>query len=92
MSIPAGLRGLLLVAFSRPPCRRQRHRVNGNHAFLTRTSTSGYIRPRAGTKELIYASYGFGALVMLIGFAAAYSTRNINDIWGWLTMGSSAGR
>src|SRR4030065_545900 len=28
---------------------------------------------------------------MLAGFATAYSTKNINDIWGWLTMGLVGG-
>ena len=91
MSIPAGLRGLLLVAFLAAAMSTFNAIVNGTTAFLTRDLYQGYIRPKAGTKELIYASYGFGALVMLVGFAAAYSTRNINDIWGWLTMGLVGG-
>jgi len=91
MSIPAGLRGLLLVAFLAAAMSTFNAIVNGTTAFLTRDLYQGYIRPKAGTKELIYASYGFGALVMLIGFATAYSTKNINDIWGWLTMGLVGG-
>jgi len=91
MSIPAGLRGLLLVAFLAAAMSTFNAIVNGTTAFLTRDLYQGYIRPKAGTKELITASYGFGALVMLVGFAAAYSTRNINDIWGWLTMGLVGG-
>ncbi len=91
MSIPAGLRGLLLVAFLAAAMSTFNAIVNGTTAFLTRDLYQGYIRPKAGTKELIFASYGFGALVMLIGFATAYSTRNINDIWGWLTMGLVGG-
>lgn len=91
MSIPAGLRGLLLVAFLAAAMSTFNAIVNGTTAFLTRDLYQGYIRPKAGTKELIYASYGFGALVMLAGFATAYSTKNINDIWGWLTMGLVGG-
>ncbi len=90
-SVPAGLRGLLLVAFLAAAMSTFNAIVNGTTAFLTRDLYQGYIRRRAGTKELIRASYAFGALVMLVGFAAAYSTRNINDIWGWLTMGLVGG-
>jgi Na+/proline symporter len=91
MSIPAGLRGLLLVAFLAAAMSTFNAIVNGTTAFLTRDLYQGYLRRKAGTKELIFASYGFGALVMLIGFATAYSTKNINDIWGWLTMGLVGG-
>jgi len=91
MSIPAGLRGLLLVAFLAAAMSTFNAIVNASTGFLTRDLYQGYIRPKAKTKELIYASYVFGALVMLAGFAAAYSTKNINDIWGWLTMGLVGG-
>ncbi len=91
MSIPAGLRGLLLVAFLAAAMSTFNAIVNASTGFLTRDLYQGYIRPKAKTKELIYASYVFGALVMLAGFAAAYSTKNINDIWGWLTMGLMGG-
>jgi SSS family solute:Na+ symporter len=91
MSIPAGLRGLLLVALLAAAMSTFNAIINGTTAFLTRDLYQGYIRRKAGTKELIYASYGFGALVMIIGFATAYTTRNINDIWGWLTMGLVGG-
>jgi hypothetical protein len=91
MSIPAGLRGLLLVAFLAAAMSTFNAIVNGSTAFLTRDLYQGYIRPKAKTKELIYASYAFGALIMFAGFATAYSTKNINDIWGWLTMGLVGG-
>jgi len=91
MSIPAGLRGLLLVAFLAAAMSTFNAIVNATTAFLTRDLYQGYLRRKAGTRELIFASYGFGALVMLIGFATAYSTKNINDIWGWLTMGLVGG-
>jgi len=91
MSIPAGLRGLLLVAFLAAAMSTFNAIVNATTAFLTRDLYQGYLRRKAGTRELIFASYGFGALVMLVGFATAYSTKNINDIWGWLTMGLVGG-
>jgi Na+/proline symporter len=91
LSIPAGLRGLLLVAFLAAAMSTFNAIVNASTGFLTRDLYQGYIRPKAKNKELIYASYVFGALIMLAGFAAAYSTKNINDIWGWLTMGLVGG-
>jgi Na+/proline symporter len=82
MSVPAGLRGLLLVAFLAAAMSTFNAIVNASTGFLTRDLYQGYIRPKAKNKELIYASYVFGGLVMVVGFAAAYATKNINDIWG----------
>jgi hypothetical protein len=59
----------------------QRHR-QCQYRILTRDLYQGYIRPKAKTKELIYASCVFGALVMLAGFAAAYSTKKISTTSG----------
>ena len=86
MSIPAGLRGLLLVALLAAAMSTFNAIINSTTAFLTRDLYQGYIRPKAKNKELITVTYGFGALVMGIGFVMAYSVESINDIWGWITM------
>ncbi len=91
LNIPVGLRGLLLVAFLAAAMSTFNAIVNSTTGFLTRDLYQGYIRPKAKNRELIYASYVFGALVMLVGFTTAYWTKNINDIWGWLTMGLVGG-
>jgi hypothetical protein len=91
MSIPIGLRGLLLVALLAAAMSTFNAIINSSTGFLTRDLYQGYIRPKAGNRELISMSYVFGALVIVAGFAMAYSTRNINDIWGWLTMGLVGG-
>lgn len=91
LNIPVGLRGLLLVALLAAAMSTFNAIINATTAFLTRDLYQGYIRPRAKNKELIYASYGFGALVMVLGFVTAYSTQSINDIWGWVTMGLVGG-
>lgn len=91
MNVPRGLRGLLLVALLAAAMSTFNAIVNSATGFLTRDLYQGYIRKRASNKELIYVSYFFSALLMATGFAMAYSTRNINDIWGWITMGLVGG-
>jgi SSS family solute:Na+ symporter len=91
LNIPVGLRGLLLVALLAAAMSTFNAIINATTAFLTRDLYQGCIRPKAKNKELISASYMFGALVMIAGFATAYSTKSINDIWGWLTMGLVGG-
>jgi Na+/proline symporter len=91
LNVPVGLRGLILVALLAAAMSTFNAIINASTGFLTRDLYQGYIRPRAKNKELIYMSYLFGALLMVAGFVMAYSTKNINDIWGWLTMGLVGG-
>ncbi len=90
-SIPAGLRGLILVALMAAAMSTFNAITNATTGFLTRDLYQGYLRKSAGNKELIYVTYAFGAIVNILGFAMAYSTRSINDIWGWITMGLVGG-
>ncbi|MBM3311507.1 MAG: sodium:solute symporter [Candidatus Aminicenantes bacterium] len=90
-SVPAGLRGLILVALMAAAMSTFNAITNASTGFLTRDLYQGYLRPKASDRELIYASYAFGILVNAAGFAMAYSTESINDIWGWITMGLVGG-
>jgi Na+/proline symporter len=58
---------------------------------MTRDIYQKYIRPRAKTHELIYVTWLFVALLVLIGFIFAYTLKSINDVWGWIIMGLGAG-
>jgi Na+/proline symporter len=89
--VPAGLRGLILVALMAAAMSTFNALINASTGFLTRDIYQGYLRRKAKDKELIYASYAFGILINAAGFAMAYSTKSINDIWGWITMGLVGG-
>lgn len=88
-NIPAGLRGLFLVSLVAAAMSTFSPQVNMNTAFFTRDIYQAFLRPRAQNRELIAASYAFGVLLVVGGFAMAYSTKSINDIWGWIIMGLS---
>ena len=90
-SVPAGLRGLILVALMAAAMSTFNAITNSTTGFLTRDLYQGYLRPKASNKELIYSTYFFGILVNVLGFLMAYSTKSINDIWGWITMGLVGG-
>jgi Na+/proline symporter len=89
--IPAGLRGLLVVALLAAAMSTFNAFINMATGFFTRDIYQAYIRPKAGNRELIYASYTFGVALVAAAFAMAVSSENINDIWGWLAMGLCAG-
>lgn len=90
-SLPSGLRGLVMVALIGAAVSVFNTFLNTATGYLTRDLYQGYIRPKAGNRELIYASYSFGILMVATGLIMAYSTDSINDIWGWLTMALVSG-
>lgn len=90
-NIPMGLRGLIIVALLAAAMSTFNAIINMTTGFLTRDLYQTYMRPKASTKELIYASYAFSILQVVVGMIMAYMTKSINDIWGWLMMGLSAG-
>lgn len=90
-TIPMGFRGLMLVALIAASMSSFDTTVNGTCAFITRDIYQKYIRPKAKTKELIYMTWLFVFLLVALGFGFAYTTKSINDIWGWLAMGLGAG-
>jgi len=49
------------------------------------------LRPHAGNRELISATWAFTIFLACIGFVSAYSIRSINDIWDWIAMSLGGG-
>ncbi|HOW70540.1 MAG TPA: sodium:solute symporter [Phycisphaerae bacterium] len=91
MKIPAGWRGLFLVALVAAAMSTFSPTVNVCVALFTRDIWQGFLRPRASTRELIASSYCFGVVLVLGGFAMAYTSESINDIWDWIIMALTAG-
>jgi Na+/proline symporter len=89
--IPMGFRGLILVALLAASMSTFDSTVNQTGAYFTKDIYQRYINRRAGTRELLIATYTFTFLMVAGGFAMAYTARSINDIWGWLTMGLGGG-
>lgn len=89
--IPMGFRGLIIVALLAAAMSTFNAIINMTTGFLTKDIWQAFIRPKASNKELIFISYVFGLLLVLIGFAMAYTTKSINDIWGWVMGGLAAG-
>lgn len=91
MKIPTGLRGLILVALIAASMSTFDSTVNMTTGFFTRDMYQAYMRPEAGNRELMYASYGFGIVLVVCGFLMGTATNSINHIWDWLMMGLGAG-
>ncbi len=90
-AIPVGLKGLLLIALVSACLSTFDSNVNWAVGFITRDLYQGYLRPQAGTKELIKISWIGTFAIGAIGYIAAFTVDNINDIWGWLMMALGTG-
>lgn len=90
-TIPAGLRGLLLVVLLAAAMSTFNATVNLTTGLITRDFYQKYLRPRASTRELIYTSWVTVIVLVVISFLFAFSIQSINDIWAWIIMGLGAG-
>ncbi|RKY08557.1 MAG: sodium:solute symporter, partial [Planctomycetota bacterium] len=90
-NIPMGFRGVILVALVAAAMSTFDSSVNMAAGFFTRDIYQGYLRPKAGNKELIRVSWAFILVLVTIGFLFGYTVKSVNDIWGWLMMGLGAG-
>ncbi len=90
-SIPAGLRGLMLIALIAASMSTFDSNVNWISGLFTRDIYQKYFRPQADTKELIRATWVFILVLVTCGFLFAYSLKSINDVWGWIIMGLMTG-
>ncbi len=89
--VPPGLRGLFVTALLAAAMSTFTPTVNMATAMFTRDIYQAFFRKSAATRELIWASYAFGVVLTMGGFAMAYTTTSINDIWDWIIMGLTAG-
>jgi len=90
-NIPTGCRGLILIALLAASMSTFDFIVNMTAGFFTRDVYQRYIRPKAGNKELIYATWVFIFALVGTGFLFGYSVKSINDIWDWFIMALGGG-
>lgn len=89
--IPGGFRGLILVTLLAASMSTFDMTMNKSAAMFTNDIYKQFLRPRAQNRELVYVTYTFCVIVVIVAFAMAYNIPNINTIWGWITMGLWSG-
>jgi Na+/proline symporter len=89
--IPYGMRGLILVALIAASMSTFDSNLNKAIGFFVRDIYQAYLRPKADNRELIWASYFGGLVMVVVGFVMGTTTKSINDIWVWIIMGLGGG-
>ena len=89
--IPVGVKGFLIAGLMAAAMSTFDSTVNAGAAYWVKDLYHTYLNPRASEKDLMVqariASVGIVTLALLFSLTIS----NINEIWGWITMGIGAG-
>ncbi len=89
--IPVGLKGLMIACLMAAAMSTLSSTVNAAAAYWVKDIYQAYIHPKASEKTLVRHSRWSSAVMVILGILFSYTISNINEIWGWITMGIGAG-
>ena len=89
--LPVGLKGIVVVAMFAAMMSCNNGMVNGASAFFVKDIYQNVLRKKASNRELIISSYISTLLIVVLGFYFGVTAKSINDLWGWIIMGFTAG-
>jgi solute:Na+ symporter, SSS family len=88
---PAGLKGLLVAGLLAAAMSNFDSTINGGAAYWVKDIYHAYIRPNASEKQLIFQSRMATVAIVAVSMLFTLTVKNINEIWGFFTMGIMAG-
>ena len=89
--IPAGVRGFLIAGLMAAAMSTFDSTVNAGAAYWVKDLYQAYLRPRASEKDLMIQARLASVGIVLLALLFSLTISNINEIWGWITMGIGAG-
>lgn len=90
-TLPVGVKGFLVAGLMAAGMSTFDSTVNAGAAYWVRDIYQLYINPKASSRKLMFQSYLASVLIVLFGLLLMLVFKNINDIWGWITMSISSG-
>ena len=89
--IPAGVRGLLIAGLMAAAMSTFDSTVNAGAAYWVKDLYQTYLNPRASEKDLMIQARLAPVGIVILALLFSLTISNINEIWGWITMGIGAG-
>jgi Na+/proline symporter len=89
--IPTGMKGLVVAALMAAAMSTYDSTVNAGAAYWVRDIYQAYLNPRATEKQLVWQGRWVTVVIAGTGLVFGLTIKNINDIWGWITMGIGIG-
>ncbi len=90
-TLPMGVKGFLIAGFMAAAMSTFVSTVNAGAAYWVKDIYLVHIKPNASGKNAMMQSYLASTVVVAVGLALMLVIKNINDMWGWITMSISAG-
>ncbi|MEE8075249.1 MAG: sodium:solute symporter [Candidatus Binatia bacterium] len=89
--IPTGMKGLLVAGLMAAAMSTFDSVVNAGASYWVRDIYQAYLNPSATEKQLVRQSRWISVMIVGIGLLFSLTVKNINEIWGWLTMSIGVG-
>ncbi|HIK29843.1 MAG TPA: sodium:solute symporter [Oscillatoriales cyanobacterium M59_W2019_021] len=89
--VPLGMKGLLVACFVAAAMSTFTSIINSSAAYWVKDIYQAYLRPQASNEQLIFQSRLASVAIVVLGLLLSFNITNVNDIWGWLTLGLGAG-
>ena len=89
--VPVGIKGLLVAGLMAAAMSTFDSTVNAGAAYWVKDIYQAYINPRASGKQLMSHSRWASVVIVILGLFFSLFIKNINEIWGWITMSIGAG-
>ncbi|MFL0777589.1 MAG: hypothetical protein AB8A46_05215, partial [Prochlorococcus sp.] len=89
--IPVGVKGFLIAGLMAAAMSTFDSTVNAGAAYWVKDLYQTYLRPQANEKDLMIQSRLASIVIVTLALLFSLTITNINEIWGWITMGIGAG-
>ena len=89
--IPTGVKGFLIAGLMAAAMSTFDSTVNAGAAYWVKDLYQTYLRPDATEKDLMFQSRVASLVIVALALLFSLTISNINEIWGWITMGIGAG-
>jgi len=89
--IPWGLKGILIAGLTAAAMSTFDSTVNAGAAYWVKDIYQNYINPKASEKVMVWHGRIASIAIVALGLFFSLAIRNINEIWGWITMALGSG-
>ena len=89
--VPVGVKGFLIAGLMAAAMSTFDSTVNAGAAYWVKDLYQAYLKPHASEKELLLQSRIISLVIVALALLFSLTIKNINEIWGWITMGIGAG-
>jgi len=90
-TLPIGIKGFLVAGLMAAGMSTFDSTVNAGAAYWVKDIYQLYINPKASHKQLMRHSYLASIFIVIFGLGLMLVFKNINSVWGWITMSIGSG-